>query len=168
MFNTIICVVGPSGSGKSYLADFSRRSKGIGSIVSYTTRAMRPGEVDGREHFFVSVKEMPPKGEMLAYTKFGGEHYWALHSQVPVGGVCCYVVDEKGLSVLTEEYGDRYRIVAVYIRCSLECLEKRGIDRMRVLRDRGRVVLEPGFYDVVIDNEGSLSDFENRILNLVA
>ncbi|RKP03585.1 hypothetical protein CXG81DRAFT_9382 [Caulochytrium protostelioides] len=51
-----IVICGPSGSGKSTLLkrlfrDFPNR---FGFSVSHTTRAPRPGEVDGREYHFVT------------------------------------------------------------------------------------------------------------------
>lgn len=46
----------PSGAGKSTIAGKLLKSEpGLGVSVSYTTRPMRPGEVDGREYHFVDL-----------------------------------------------------------------------------------------------------------------
>ena len=53
MKTKIIAIVGPSGSGKTTLAEYFQRQFCIPTIVSYTTRPMRAGEANGREHWFV-------------------------------------------------------------------------------------------------------------------
>lgn len=53
----ILC--GPSGVGKSSLIRELKATYGkhkVSSTVSYTTRSPRPGEVNGRDYHFVSVK----------------------------------------------------------------------------------------------------------------
>lgn len=52
----ITILIGESGAGKDH---FLKRSidKGFTPIVSYTTRPMRDGEIDGREYFFMTDKE---------------------------------------------------------------------------------------------------------------
>ena len=56
----IIAIVGRSGSGKTYMAEFLRKKMNIPTIVSYTTRRKRPGETDGVEHFaivFITIEQ---------------------------------------------------------------------------------------------------------------
>ena len=77
----IIAIVGRSGNGKTYMAEFLRKKMNIPTIVSYTTRRKRPGETDGVEHFFIGSEQVPEGDDMLAYTVFGGEQYFALHSR---------------------------------------------------------------------------------------
>lgn len=49
----IITVSGPRGVGKTTILDRLRDDYGIASITPFTTRAMRPGEVDGQDYTFV-------------------------------------------------------------------------------------------------------------------
>ena len=72
--NTIVAIVGASGSGKTQLTLYAQRF-GYPVICSYTTRPMREGETNGVEHIFVTEDKMPTKDNMLAYTFFGGYHY---------------------------------------------------------------------------------------------
>ena len=74
----IIAIVGRSGNGKTYMAEFLRKKMNIPTIVSYTTRRKRPGETDGVEHFFIGSEQVPEGDDMLAYTVFGGEQYLSL------------------------------------------------------------------------------------------
>jgi guanylate kinase len=70
---------GPSGVGKStVVAELRRRSPEIWISVSVTTRSPRPGEVNGREYYFVTHEEfdrMVSAGELLEHAEFAGNKY---------------------------------------------------------------------------------------------
>jgi guanylate kinase len=70
---------GPSGVGKStVVAELRRRSPEIWISVSVTTRRPRPGEVNGREYYFVDSAEfdrMAAAGELLEWAEFAGNKY---------------------------------------------------------------------------------------------
>jgi len=70
---------GPSGVGKStVVAELRRRSPEIWISVSVTTRSPRPGEVNGREYYFVTRDEfdrMVSAGELLEWAEFAGNKY---------------------------------------------------------------------------------------------
>lgn len=160
----IIAIVGKSGSGKTYMAEFLRSKLNVPAIVSYTTRPMRLGEVNGKDHFFISEGQVPHKEHMVSYTKFGGYEYFSLHSQIPDNGICTYVIDEKGLEELTSHFTDRYEIISVLILCPVEKLATRGIDPKRIKKDRERKHLSTQFFDCIIRNDGSIEEFEYRIM----
>lgn len=157
---TIICVVGPSGSGKTTMAKFIEHALGIPMLVSYTTRPQRPGEVQGVDHWFVPEDEMPSQDKMLAYTNFGGYHYWMLKEDVPYTepGVCLYVIDEKGMKMLSEKYAEDYTIVSfLIIRDRLSLIQQVGEDRVK--RDLDRITIPEEEYQEVIHNDGPLEVF---------
>jgi guanylate kinase len=70
---------GPSGVGKStVVAGLRKESPEIWLSVSVTTRAPRPGEVDGREYHFVSDAEfdqMLARADLLEWATFAGHRY---------------------------------------------------------------------------------------------
>jgi guanylate kinase len=70
---------GPSAVGKSTVAARLRRDcPWIWQSVSVTTRPPRPGEMDGREYYFVSEAEferMAAAGELLESARFAGNRY---------------------------------------------------------------------------------------------
>lgn len=70
---------GPSGVGKSTVVAALRRGyPEIWLSVSVTTRAPRPGEVDGREYHFVTDSEfdrMAANNELLEWATFAGHTY---------------------------------------------------------------------------------------------
>ncbi len=157
---TIICIVGPSGSGKTTLARFIEQALEIPMLVSYTTRPQRPGEIQGVDHWFVDEDEIPAQEEMLAYTYFGGHHYWMLRKDVPHTdpGICTYVIDEKGLKMLTENYSQDYNIVGFLIKRNKYALI-RQVGEERVKRDLERITIPEEEYQEVIYNYGPLEIF---------
>jgi guanylate kinase len=70
---------GPSGVGKStVVAELRRECPEIWVSVSVTTRRPRPGEVNGREYYFVDNREfdrMLAAGELLEWNEFAGNKY---------------------------------------------------------------------------------------------
>ncbi len=70
---------GPSGVGKgTVVAGLREKCPGIWLSVSVTTRAPRPGEVDGREYHFVGDEvfdRMARQGELLEWARFAGYRY---------------------------------------------------------------------------------------------
>lgn len=143
----IIAIVGPSGSGKTTLSRFAAKALGYNLVCSYTTRPMREGEADGVDHYFVSEDDMPPKEKMLAYTCFGGYHYWTTKDQIE--GVCIYVIDEDGVRMLKRR---NCTFVAVYVT-----RDNIDVDKERMDRDKGRKPLDG--YSYVVNNKGSLENF---------
>ena len=151
----ILAIVGPSGAGKTILSEYLKCELGLPPIVSYTTREIRDGETDGVEHYFVTSDKMPTKDRMLAYTKFGGHHYWADLLDVPETG-CSYTIDEKGLMMLWETHGDKFDIKAVLIKRNPELIQ---VPKERKKRDRCRVRIEDAAYSLIIENNGELEEF---------
>jgi guanylate kinase len=70
---------GPAGVGKSTVVAHLRRNEPqIWHSVSVTTRAMRPGEVDGASYHFVSrpdFEAMAARGELLEHAEYAGNLY---------------------------------------------------------------------------------------------
>ena len=75
----LLVLSGPSGCGKgTVLRELMRGREDMAFSVSATTRAPRPGEVDGREYYFVSRErfdEMVAEGELLEHAEFVGNCY---------------------------------------------------------------------------------------------
>ena len=82
----LIVVSSPSGGGKGTLIRRVLKSvHGVGYSVSYTTRAPREGELDGRHYFFVSVdkfRAMEDAGEFLESAVVHGNLYGTAHARV--------------------------------------------------------------------------------------
>ena len=79
MPGALFVVVAPSGAGKtSLLARLLKDEPNIRLSISYTTRAPRPGEADGREYHFVdrpTFERMIAEGEFLEHADVHGNLY---------------------------------------------------------------------------------------------
>lgn len=96
----LIVFSGPSGVGKGTVRQeiFSTPDHKFEYSVSMTTRAQRPGEVDGKDYFFRSREEFEGlirKGQMLEYAEYVGNYY---------GTPLTYVNEtlDKGIDVFLE------------------------------------------------------------------
>ena len=96
----LIVFSGPSGVGKGTVRQeiFSTPDHKFEYSVSMTTRAQRPGEVDGKDYFFRSreeFEELIRNGQMLEYAEYAGNYY---------GTPLTYVNEtlDKGIDVFLE------------------------------------------------------------------
>lgn len=76
----LIVLSGPSGVGKGTVrkAIFDQPGNDFQYSISMTTRKPRPGEVNGKDYFFVSKEEFEQKiqaDEMLEYAKYVDNYY---------------------------------------------------------------------------------------------
>ena len=157
----IYAVVGASGCGKNTATQIMEEL-GIPSLVSFTTRDMRPGEINGKEHWFVTENDIPPKDRMLAYTYFGGKHYWTTIDQIPEYGGCTYIIDEVALVEMLEKFGEEIDFVTILIKKDAQQIGQL-VDAERIKRDEQRLKLNDDFYDIVITNNGTINDLRKQI-----
>ena len=167
MPGTLFIVTAPSGAGKTTLVSgLLDRDPMVRLSVSYTTRAPREGEVDGRHYHFVDVatfRALRDKGEFLEWAEVHSNYYgtskaW-LEAQTRSGKDILLEIDWQGAQQVRKVFP---KAVGVFIMPpSLEELERRlrgrGTDSedviaRRVLGARGemRHVAE---FDYVIINE---------------
>jgi guanylate kinase len=76
---TLYILSAPSGAGKTSLVKaLLQQDDQVGVSVSHTTRAMRPGEVDGVDYNFVSMDDfnaLIEQGQFLEYAEVFGNKY---------------------------------------------------------------------------------------------
>lgn len=154
----IITITGASGVGKDTVARILSEMTGFPMLCSYTTRPMREGEVDGREHRFVS-KCCTDRKDMLAYTVYGGHQYWTEVSQVT--GTVIYVIDEEGLRDLRARF-PQIALFTVGVYADMQIRQARGVTEDRMVRDQERTLYDAHCYDYVIYNNGTLQDLHNQ------
>jgi len=131
----VFVVTGPSGAGKGTLIKGLLESvSGLEVAVSATTRPQRPGEVDGREYWFLADEEFTRRaeaGEFLEYVPYvSGRRYGTLRLELDRisadGRVCVLELELEGaLEVQAEVHGS----VTIFIAADVPELERRLRDR---------------------------------------
>jgi guanylate kinase len=158
----------PSGAGKSTITrEMLTRDSGISMSVSTTTRPKRPGEIDGKDYFFVSKEEfdrMARAGEFLEYATVFDHSYGTPKAPVQkllkAGRDVLFDVDWQGAQKLRPSAPQD--VITVFILPpSIEELERRlhtrAQDSDEVVRNRmAKATSEMSHweaYDYVIVNE---------------
>lgn len=178
MRGILIVITAPSGAGKSSLiAAALKADPDLRLSVSYTTRAPRPGEQDGREYHFVDETGflgMLERGEFLESAEVHGYRYATAESVIRAelgrGHDLILEIDWQGAQQVRRLYPDCTGIFI--LPPSIEELErrmqKRGQDSAEVIRLRMGVAREEishsSEFDYVIINK----DFDEASKDLVA
>jgi len=170
----LFVVSAPSGAGKTSLCRAITDSlEQLNHSVSYTTRKPRPGEIDGRDYYFVSqerFQEMIKAGDFAEWAEVHSNHYGTsrrvLDEVIAKGIDVILDIDTQGAEQIKPKYGNA---VFIFIMPpSLEILEERLRNRRsddeNEIRKRMRRALEEikdyTMYDYIIVNR----DFD-RALN---
>lgn len=82
----LLILSGPAGSGKTTLCDrLTAEREGVSRVVTTTTRAPRPGEVNGRDYHFVTEEQFlrqVEEGAFYEHAKVHGRHYGTYRDEV--------------------------------------------------------------------------------------
>lgn len=143
----LLVLSSPSGAGKTTLARRLIDVDGeIAMSVSVTTRAPRPGEVEGRDYRFIdeaAFKRMRDNGELLEWARVFDNFYGTPHAPVEVaitsGRDILFDIDWQGAQQLSERM--KHDVVRVFIlppsaKALEERLRARAQDPPEVVRKR--------------------------------
>lgn len=168
----IVVISGPSGVGKDAVIKRLREVRqNLHFVVTATSRARRPGEVDGEDYYFVSKEEflrMVERNELLEYALVYGEYKGIPRRQVReyMARGCDVVlrVDIQGARTLRRILGDS--AVFVFVVAESEAVmverlvERRTESReqllVRIATAREEVTHVRSFDYVVVNRDGEL------------
>jgi guanylate kinase len=157
---------GPSGSGKTTICKELAKDPRVRFSVSATTRAIRPGERDGREYWFLTEAEFEGRvqaGAFLEHVRYNGNRYGTLLSELTSGEsrgeTVLLEIEVQGTQKLREQ-----KVAAVYVFImppSVEVLRERlrgrGTEQPEDVERRLQIALnEMGqrhLYDHVVVND---------------
>lgn len=173
---TLFVFSAPSGAGKTSLLSALRKEDTRVSVsISHTTRAMRPGEVDGRDYFFVTTEAFQAKianGDFLEHARVFDHYYGTARSTVDdmlaQGKDVILEIDWQGARQVRSLVEG---CITVFIlppsREALDArLRKRGQDSeetiARRMRDAHREITHYEEYDFIIIND----DFDQALADI--
>ncbi len=131
----VFVITGPSGAGKGTLIrELAARVPALEVAISATTRAQRPGEIDGREYWFLTEDEFARRveaGEFLEHVAYvSGKRYGTLRSEVDRiaehGRVCVLELELEGALTVQEQMPAS---VTIFIAADVAELERRLRER---------------------------------------
>ncbi|APM40118.1 AAA family ATPase [Clostridium kluyveri] len=174
----IVCLVGESGSGKSTIAELLEKEE-YNYIQSYTTRKPRfEGE---KGHIFIGdanisyINEAISKNELIsdviAYTFFNGNHYWATKEQYQGKGISVYVIDPSGVKYLKEKVTDAETVV-IYLKCDrevrlLRMLKERDPETVRDRLKNDKEVFKIIQCDYVVDSNRKVEEILEDVKSII-
>ena len=132
----LIVLTGPSGVGKdTVLRELFALDPTLAYCVSYTTRAPRPGELDGVAYWFVdeaTFREMVDRDEFFewstVYGELKGRTYESVDRAISSGRDTVIKIDVQGAEKVRGRLGDD-TIYVFLLPPSAEALEQRLVDR---------------------------------------
>ncbi len=119
----VLIVSGSAGSGKStVLTPFKTGEiEPFRFSVSATTRAPRPGEVDGKDYLFVTharFEEMIEKGELIEHTVFNNNYYGTpkapLERMIEEGQIVILEIEVDGAEQIMSLF-DKNDVISVFL-----------------------------------------------------
>ena len=163
----LFVISGPSGAGKSTVVFKAMEGRNdVCFSTSVTTRKPRPGEVDGKEYFFVELdrfKEMVENDELLEHAEDVANSYGTprayVEEKLSEGMNVILDIEVQGARQVNQKKPEAVKIFI--IPPSLEELERRLIGRgtdtpraieARLIRAR-QEYKEAYFYDYIIIND---------------
>ncbi len=172
----LFVVSAPSGAGKTTLCQAITSSlENLTHSISYTTRQPRPGEIDGRDYFFVSeqrFREMVGAGDFAEHAQVHANSYGTskrvLNDMVRQGIDVILDIDTQGARQIREHYGGGVFIFIMPPSLAIleERLRNRRSDRDEDIRRRMRRAVDEirdyTLYDYVIVNR----DFDRALSEL--
>ncbi|NMM36012.1 MAG: guanylate kinase [Glaciimonas sp.] len=175
---SLFMVVAPSGAGKSTLVNaLLTQESGIQLSISFTTRALRPGEENGREYHFTTTEDFlarKDQDEFLESAEVHGNHYGTsrlrIADQIKAGNDVLLEIDWQGAQQIKKQFPHAVGIFILppSIAALEERLTKRGQDEphiitRRILAAGGEIAHAPEFEYAIINR-----DFATALSELTA
>lgn len=170
--SNIFIISGPSGAGEDSIINGLKELFSIEKIITTTTRAMRPGEVNGEAYYFTSKEDFEKKLSEGAFAEYAQQYNGNLYGvtkdeleRVQISGkIGIWKIEYKGVMTIKKLYPE---IKAIFVNApSLEILENRIRRRDNVTEEYIKERMEYtkewlnhiNIYDyTVINEEGQLT-----------
>ncbi|KAG8063583.1 hypothetical protein GUJ93_ZPchr0003g18188 [Zizania palustris] len=179
----VLVISGPSGVGKDAVINrLQEEREGMHFVVTATSRAKRPGEVDGKDYYFVTKEDflaMIEREELLEHALVYGEYKGIPKQQIrdymTKGYDIVLRVDIQGAATLRDILGES-AVFIFLVAESEEALVKRLIHRktetsdmllVRIATAREEVKRMQNFDYVVVNSEGNLEEAVKQVESII-
>lgn len=151
----MIILVGPSGAGKTRVANCLVSSFGYTRMVTCTTRPPRRKEINGKDYWFLSLSQFQSLIEqdlLLEYATYDGHMYGSLLTEAQKQARTVLVVEVVGAKYILFHHPELVSNIYM-LDCSLDTQQKRLTNRgddpatiaQRLLNDRELFEKEQSF-----------------------
>jgi guanylate kinase len=172
----LFVVSAPSGAGKTTLCKGITDSlENLTHSISYTTRKPRPGEIDGRDYYFVTAerfRDMAQAGDFAEYaevhTNLYGTSKRVLDDMIKEGVDVILDIDTQGARQIKAHFATAIFVFIMPPSMAIleERLRNRKSDREDEIRKRMQRAIDEirdyGLYDYIVVNR----DFERALSEL--
>lgn len=165
----LVILSGVSGAGKNTIKEaLIKRMEQVDSLPSYTSRAKREGDIEGKDYIFVNKEEfekMIENEELYEYDVHHNEYYGTsrklLNEKMRSGKIIVKDIDVNGTEHLKELLGQDTKVVTIFLRVPKKELERRLKERVdkpspqEIMLRLNRFDYEEsriGMYDYIIKN----------------
>lgn len=124
----MLILVGPSASGKTEAVKILINEYNLHKLVTYTTRPMRVGEVNGRDYHFISKEEFEQRIKndfFLEYVSYNDFYYGTAYEDLASNKVV--ILEPSGVATYKEKAPELVKVC--YLRTPIEIRLKRMIAR---------------------------------------
>ncbi len=178
----IVVISGPAGSGKGTVVKALRaKMPNLGLSVSATTRAPRPGEVEGVHYFFITKEEFERRiasGEILEHTYYCDNYYGTPKSELErisaEGKDIIFEIEVNGALQVKRLFPEAVAIMLLPPSAAL--LEKRlrgrgtesdEVIKRRLCRARDELKLLPNYDYLVVNGENMVDECAEIIKGII-
>ena len=134
----LVLLSGVSGAGKDTIKkELIKRMENVVSLPSYTTRAIRPGDVPGETYNFVSeeeFKQMIENGELYEYDVHHENYYGTsrklMNEKIASGKIIVKDIEVNGVENLLNILKQDTKVITIFLRVPKDVLRKRLENRV--------------------------------------
>ena len=179
----LVILSGVSGAGKDTIKkELLKRIPNAVTLPSFTSRDMRPGEVEGDHYHFISKEEFEEKirkGDFYEYDLHHGNYYGTsrelMNNKIKEGKIIVKDIEVNGVENLIKLLKNDTKIVTIFLKVPKEELRRRLENRIdkpstkdielrlnRLQYEESKI----GMYDYVIKNN-NLEKTVNIIMEII-